>query len=107
MLQRGGVLQRLIPAAFQCSRDKAVFRLGRIVLTLAAASFEAGPLKLQLKLAPLLRPRISQLTGSLSKRLHPHRRQRCEDCAHDRLFNLETAAQAAELFSFGPGEAVH
>ena len=92
MLQRGGVLQRLIPAAFQCSRDKAVFRLGRIVLTLAAASFEAGPLKLQLKLAPFLRSRFGQLVRRLSKGLHPNRRQRRQHGVRNRLLNLETAA---------------
>jgi hypothetical protein len=66
LLQRSGVLQRFIPAPFQGSCHETILWLGRIVLTLAAASFEAGALKLQLKLAPLLRPRIGELTGRLS-----------------------------------------
>ena len=91
LLQRSGVLQSLIPAAFQGSRHKAVFWLGRIVLTLAAASFETGAFKLQLKLAPFLRPRFGQLISRLSKRLHPDWRQRCQHGVRNRLLKLETA----------------
>ena len=72
LLQRSGVLQRFIPAPFQGSRHETVLWLRGIVLTLAAASFKAGAFKLQLKLAPLLRSRIGELTRRLSQRLHPN-----------------------------------
>jgi hypothetical protein len=92
LLQRRGVLQRLIPAALQGSRHKAVFRLDRIVLTPATGGLETGAFKLQLKLAPFLRPRFGQLVRRLSKRLYPDRRQRCQHRVRNRLLDLETAA---------------
>ena len=92
LLQSSGSLQRLVPAALQGSRHKTVFRLDRIILTLATAGLETGALKLQLKLAPFLRSRFGQLVRRLSKGLHPNRRQRRQHGVHNRLLNLETAA---------------
>ena len=86
------LLQRLVPAALQGSRHKTVFRLDRIILTLATAGLETGALKLQLKLAPFLRSRFGQLVRRLSKGLHPNRSQRRQHGVRNRLLNLETAA---------------
>src|SRR5215813_1345036 len=91
LLQTAHTLQRPIPAAFESPCHKAIFWLDCIILTPVTAGLETGALKFQFKLLPFLCPRFGQLICPLSKRLHPDRRERCQNGSGNRLLNLETA----------------